>query len=96
MRVLDGEHLHSCKSIDNKQNIRHIAQRGLNLHESLGMINEKILTPFLDDLQVSRITATSYLQQLVDAGYLRKAKIGRSNYYINQPLFQQLSESVEQ
>lgn len=50
----------------------------------------------MNDLQVSRITATNYLQQLVDEGYLRKARIGRSNYYINQPLFQLLSESAEQ
>ena len=46
----------------------------------------------MNDLQVSRITATKYLQQLVDNGYLRKAKIGRSNYYINEPLFQLFSE----
>lgn len=43
------------------------------------------------DLKVSRITATKYLDQLVDGGFLHKQKIGRSNYYVNLPLFQILS-----
>lgn len=38
------------------------------------------------DLDVSRITATKYLEQLVEHGFLQKQKIGRGNYYINQPL----------
>ncbi len=41
----------------------------------------------MKDLGVSRITATKYLELLVEHGFLSKAKIGRSNYYINQPLF---------
>ena len=41
----------------------------------------------MSELGVSRITATKYLEQLVEHGFLRKEKIGRSNYYINQPLF---------
>lgn len=45
------------------------------------------------DLQVSRLTATKYLDQLADAGYLEKQKIWRSNYYINRPLFELLSKS---
>jgi Fic family protein len=39
------------------------------------------------DLDVSRLTATKYLDALVDGDVLRKRKIGRSNYYINVPLF---------
>lgn len=46
----------------------------------------------MNELAVSRITATKYLEQLVEHGYLHKEKIGRSNYYINQPLFALLSE----
>lgn len=38
------------------------------------------------DLQVSRITATKYLDALVDGGLLTKQKSGRSNYYINHAL----------
>jgi len=49
----------------------------------------------INDLQVSRITASKYLGQLVDAGYLVKARIGRSNYYINQPLFELLSAAEQ-
>jgi Fic family protein len=39
------------------------------------------------DLKVSRLTATKYLDELCAGGFLHKRKIGRSNYYINQPLF---------
>lgn len=38
------------------------------------------------DLQVSRLTATKYLESLVEGGFLLKQKRGRSNYYINAPL----------
>ncbi|MFO1388367.1 Fic family protein [Cellvibrio sp.] len=41
----------------------------------------------MNDLQVSRLTATKYLDQLVAIGLIKKEKIGRANYYINQPLF---------
>lgn len=40
----------------------------------------------VEDLGVSRITATKYLELLVEHGFLQKQKIGRGNYYINQPL----------
>ena len=38
------------------------------------------------DLSVSRLTATRYLDQLAAAGYLEKRRYGRVNYYINTPL----------
>lgn len=40
-----------------------------------------------NDLGVSRLTATKYLEALADAGFLHKRKVGRSNYYINVPLY---------
>jgi Fic family protein len=43
------------------------------------------------DLQVSRLTATRYLDALAADGLLRKQKIGRSNYYINEPLYRILA-----
>jgi len=43
------------------------------------------------DLQVSRITATRYLDKIAVAGYLEKHRFGRSNYYINKPLVGLLS-----
>jgi Fic family protein len=39
------------------------------------------------DLNVSRLTATRYLDLLADGGFVQKQKIGRSNYYINRPLY---------
>ncbi|MFQ3292435.1 Fic family protein [Reinekea sp.] len=42
----------------------------------------------VQDLSVSRLTASKYLDQLVDIGLLRKEKVGRSNFYINEPLLQ--------
>lgn len=40
----------------------------------------------MEDLGVSRITATRYLDQLSEKGILEKQKHGRDNYYINKPL----------
>jgi len=40
---------------------------------------------------VSRLTATRYLDALTDAGFLAKQKIGRTNYYINEPLYRILT-----
>lgn len=44
------------------------------------------------DLGVSRITAANYLNQLSDDGVLRKEKLGKSNYYINEELFELLKK----
>ncbi|MDO9267648.1 MAG: Fic/DOC family N-terminal domain-containing protein [Methylobacter sp.] len=35
------------------------------------------------DLQVSRITATKYLEALTEGGFVQKQKMGRGNYYVN-------------
>ena len=43
------------------------------------------------ELSVSRITAAKYLDQLTAAGFVTKRKIGRTNFYINAPLFALLS-----
>lgn len=40
----------------------------------------------MEDLRVSRLTATRYLEKLTTNGFLEKHKLGRSNFYINQPL----------
>ncbi|MEO7412545.1 MAG: Fic family protein [Opitutaceae bacterium] len=45
------------------------------------------------DLSVSRPTATKYLSDLSDAGFLRKTKLGRTNFYINDALFSLLGSS---
>jgi len=36
---------------------------------------------------VTRQTASLYLVQLIDGGYLKLLKIGKSNFYLNEPLF---------
>ena len=43
------------------------------------------------DLGVSRITAAKHLETLVRNDFVAKKKIGRTNFYINQPLFALLS-----
>src|SRR5690606_26120165 len=39
------------------------------------------------ELGVGRKTAAQYIQELTDHGYLTMHKIGRSNFYLNEPLF---------
>ena len=41
----------------------------------------------VSDLNVSRLTAANYLNQLSKDGLLRKEKIGKSNYYVNEKLY---------
>lgn len=94
--------IHLIKQINRlMQEYKHGIRKELPKVYSQDLINNLFRHPYtkiefvMNDLRVSRITATKYLQQLVDKGYLRKAKIGRSNYYINDPLFQLLSENPE-
>jgi Fic family protein len=39
-----------------------------------------------EDLKVSRLTATKYLDELADGGFVLKQRIGRGNYYVNVAL----------
>ena len=43
------------------------------------------------ELGVSRPTASKYLDQLTTAGLVRKQRVGKTNFYINEPLFALLS-----
>ncbi|MCF8308559.1 MAG: DNA-binding protein [Bacteroidales bacterium] len=45
----------------------------------------------VNDLNVSRITAANYLNKLADGGLLTKKKLETGNYYINEPLFNLLT-----
>lgn len=49
----------------------------------------------VNDIGVNRATAASYLDLLSDNGILDKVKLGRSNYYINMPLFELLNGHSE-
>lgn len=44
------------------------------------------------DLGVSRITAAKHLDTLAKSGFVEKRKIGRTNFYINHPLFALLTQ----
>ena len=44
------------------------------------------------DLGVSRITAAKHLDALAAHGFVEKKKIGRTNFYINRPLFNLLAQ----
>jgi Fic family protein len=46
------------------------------------------------DLTVKRKTAAKYLNQLTATGLLKKVKIGTTNFYINQPLYNLFLEGV--
>lgn len=48
-----------------------------------------------NDLGVSRLTATKYLDQIVSIGLLKKQKVGRDNYYINPALVVLLSGNAK-
>lgn len=56
------------------------------------LINSLFLHPYTKidfiqrDLKVSRLTAAKYLDALVQGGFVRKQKVGRTNYYINVAL----------
>jgi len=97
--MLDGVEQTSKQTISLIKNIQTIMQeykhgiRGqLPKIYSQDLINNLFSHPYTkiefvqNDLSVSRITATKYLEQLVVAGFLRKMKIGRSNFYVNDPL----------
>lgn len=45
------------------------------------------------DLGVSNRTAIRYLEMLIEKKLLKKQKIGRNNFYLNEPLFKLLSHS---
>lgn len=46
-----------------------------------------------EDMKVSRITATRYLDLLSGSEILKKEKLGRENYYVNTQLFDLLKDS---
>jgi Fic family protein len=49
-----------------------------------------------NDLGVSRPTATRYLDELANSGFLLKCRTGRNNYYINKPLVALFFEKGEE
>ena len=63
-------------------------------HELLNHLFKKPYTKIeflMEDLNISRITASSYLNQLTTGQLLIKHKIGKTNYYVNNDLIQMLT-----
>ena len=49
----------------------------------------------VDQLGITRITATKYLNELTEQGFVTKHKAGRTNYYVNEPLVRLISQQEE-
>jgi len=81
---------------DALQDYKHRVRREHKFY-SQDLINNLFTHPYtkiefiIQDLKVSRVTATRYLDELCATGFLRKRKIGRTNYYINPALANILS-----
>jgi Fic family protein len=77
-------------------NAKHRIRDGYKFY-SQDLINNLFSHPYTKieflqrDLEVSRLTATRYLDALAAGGVLLKLKIGRSSYYINEPLYRILT-----
>ena len=65
---------------------------------SQDLINSLFMHPYTKidfvahDLNVSRLTASKYLEALTEGGFLEKRRLGRSNYCINTALCQLLAQ----
>jgi Fic family protein len=81
---------------DYKQRIR----RDLPKLYSQDLLNNLFKHPYTkiefleEELGVTRQTASGYLNRLVKAGFLEKVKIGKSNFYINQPLYKLFAQGI--
>ncbi|WP_263082022.1 Fic family protein [Endozoicomonas sp. Mp262] len=77
---------------DQMQSVKHRIRDELPKIYSQDLLNNLFCHPYTKiefierDLGVSRQTATKYLDLLCKKGFLRKQKMGRNNYYINEPL----------
>ena len=82
---------------DLMQKTKHDLRKRLPKLYSQDLLNNLYRYPYTkiefieNELGVSRITATKYLNQLALAGLVRKQKFGKTNFYINEPLFALLS-----
>lgn len=89
------QQIHGIKAIMliHKQKIRHEKPKIY----SQDLLNNIFRHPYtkiefiMEDLNVKRITATRYLNELSEIGVLHKEKLGRDNYYINIDLYNFLS-----
>ncbi len=87
-----GETIETVQAI--KQALQTYKHRIREQHKfySQDLINNLFTHPYTkiafvqEELQVTRITATKYLDELVTDGFLRKERVGRTNFYVNVAL----------
>lgn len=78
---------------DMMMDYKHRIRKNLPNVYSQDLINNLFRHPYtkiefvVNEVGVSRPTAMSYLNQLIEKGFLDKLKLGRDNYYINKGLF---------
>ena len=102
--MLRGVAVTSCSAItlvkafrDLMQKTKHDLKVRLPKLYSQDLLNNLFRHPYTKiefvekELGVSRVTASKYLEQLTKAGFLRKQRMGKTNFYINEPLFSILS-----
>ncbi len=101
--ILTGVEQTASATIDTIGQIKHCLQdykiriRKEHRFYSQDLINNLFTHPYTkiefvqQDLKVTRVTATKYLNELCETGFLHKHKIGRTNYYVNPPLASILS-----
>ena len=81
------------KMRDLMQHYKHKLRSELPKIYSQDLLNNLFRHPYtkiefvMQELQVTRITATKYLEGLVEIGLLSKHRKGKDNYYINEALF---------
>lgn len=100
LSAIENTALHSIqtvKAIKTAMNdYKHRIRKQYNFY-SQDLINHLFKHPYtkiefvMQALNISRPTATDYLNQLTQGGFLHKQKKGRSNYYINITLFKILT-----
>ncbi|MBK9240522.1 MAG: Fic family protein [Acidobacteria bacterium] len=72
--------------------VKHRVRRQYPRFYSQDLINNLFTHPYtkiefvMNDLGVSRLTATRYLNALVEGGILTSRKVGRWKYFVNEPL----------
>lgn len=81
--------------------VKHRVRSGFKFY-SQDLINHLFAQPYTrvahltEELGVSRVTATRYLDELAKAEVLRKVRVGRNNYYVNTRLVTILAASPTQ
>lgn len=81
------------------QHHKHKLRNELPKIYSQDLINNLFRHPYtkidfvMNELQVTRNTAAKYLRELVRLGLLSKHKIGKENFYLNDPLYELLSNA---